>query len=151
MIVGSLRHDFRPESAMPRCRHAFIIALLTLPLALGSCATPATPPAPVAVAPAPAPAPIAPPPPAAPPRQTALGEHGVIAAIRAGAADRRGAILGALGNRPAAGLDHGAMEFIIRTQDGRTLSVVQPNTEQLAVGQSVIIQQAKQTHLARAD
>ncbi len=94
--------------------------------------------------------------------QVPLGgvEYGVIASLRPVAvpvdpAERR--ILAAIGMGPALNRDRAAnqapppseMEFIIRADDGRTLSVMQPNDQDFHAGERVALSPGPRTRVAR--
>lgn len=107
-------------------------------LALVAACAPTRPPAPVASAPSALP-----------------GQYGVILAERpvpaTGAGDVRGQILARLGDAvvlpAAAGLPR--EEFIVRTDDGRTLSVVQDNPQRLRPGERILVGGTEATRLVR--
>lgn len=83
--------------------------------------------------------------------------QGVIVSLRANPAqwggDIRGAILGAIGGGVASDAlarDGGATEFIVRQDDGQTISVVQTNTDNFHPGDRVVLTRSPSTHVARA-
>lgn len=98
--------------------------------------------------------------PAAPTVDAAGFWHGVIVAMRpvsiadppAGPADIRATILGAIGDqalaRQAGAGD--ATEFIVRGDDGRTLSVVQTNQDRLQPGERVMLSTGAHGRIAPA-
>lgn len=90
---------------------------------------------------------------AAAPAPVAPGRLGVIVAERAlrpDAAGMRSTILATLGDaqvRPVAAVPE--VEFIVREDDGQTLSVVQDNPQQLRPGERVAVSGGAQTRLVR--
>lgn len=96
-----------------------------------------------------------PPPPAAQPAPAAGVSYGVIAAARAAGArpaDARANVLRAVGFQ-AAGSGSGAagaVEFIVRSDDGGTVSVMQYNQESLRPGDRVVIARFPRTRIALA-
>jgi len=92
--------------------------------------------------------PVAPPAPASP----AATAQGVIVSLRPspapGGGDVRANILGAIGATGPAPHGTAATEFIIRQDDGQTISVVQPNTANLRPGDHVRLTHTPQTHIA---
>ena len=120
------------------CRRAGLPLVFLAVLGTASCATPSPPVAAI---------PATPPP-----------NHGVIVSMRPIAdsapagPDMRATILGAVGHADAAraSLLHAAYEFIIREDDGRTLTVVQTNEAQLRPGDRIALSLAARTRLTRA-
>ena len=105
-----------------------------------------------------------------PPKAAAAGPppgRGVIVSVRpieaapgspgaAGGGDMRSAILGAVGRGAVIGVVADAppsgpatYEFIARLDDGRTASVVQPNTDGLRPGERVVLSEGPRTRLCR--
>ncbi len=84
--------------------------------------------------------------------------QGVIVSIRPAvgpaAGDVRGGILAAIGS-VASTDDHArassAVEFVVRGDNGRTISVMQPNAERLRVGERVRLQDKPRPGLARLE
>jgi outer membrane lipoprotein SlyB len=119
---------------MPR---SILPAALALPALFGlaSCGT-GSPPVPPAGAAAGRAAPVT---------------YGVVVTIRPLPApgDRTGTILGAVGSGPAPG-QPASFEFILREDDGRTLSVVQTNAEGLRPGERIVVSMGERTLVGRA-
>jgi outer membrane lipoprotein SlyB len=85
---------------------------------------------------------------AAPPRPDT--HYGIIAAMRPAnivGRDARGTILRLIG--AAAAPDGDAMEFIVRVDDGDTISVVQADTQRLRPGERVEVTASAPTRLVR--
>lgn len=81
--------------------------------------------------------------------------YGVIVSCRpieaaTGGGDVRGAILGAVGGPDGQGASEAAFEFIIREDNGQTLSVVQTNAAGLRPGERVVLSMGTRTRLSRA-
>jgi outer membrane lipoprotein SlyB len=80
--------------------------------------------------------------------------YGVIVSCRpieaAAGGDVRGAILGAVGGAAGQGASEAAFEFIIREDNGQTLSVVQTNAAGLRPGERVVLSMGTRTRLSRA-
>ena len=80
--------------------------------------------------------------------------YGVIVSCRpieaAGGGDVRGAILGAVGGPAGQGASEAAFEFVIREDNGQTLSVVQANPAGLRPGERVVLSMGTRTRLSRA-
>jgi outer membrane lipoprotein SlyB len=92
--------------------------------------------------PAPAPAPTA-----------VRGVHGVIVSrrpIEATGTGVRGTILGAVGEPAGAAGQGAAVEFIVREDDGQTVSVVQADAAGLMPGERVVLSAGGRTRLSRA-
>ena len=87
------------------------------------------------------------------------GSYGIIVSCRpiaaaAAGGDVRGAILGAVGGPAGNGAGQGAaeavFEFIVREDNGQTLSVVQTNAAGLRPGERVVLSMGTRTRLSRA-
>jgi outer membrane lipoprotein SlyB len=87
------------------------------------------------------------------------GSYGVIVSCRpieaaAGGGDVRGVILGAVGGPAGSGAGQGAaeavFEFIVREDNGQTLSVVQTNAAGLRPGERVVLSMSPRARLSRA-
>jgi hypothetical protein len=118
---------------MPLRPASFCVLLL-----LAGCATHAEQPAPIAQAALVAPAP---PPPA--------GVHGTILAMRPVPAEPRGPariLLSSLGGSDTFADGH-IFEFIVRTENGTTISIVQPQTDGLHTGERVSILGGAETRI----
>jgi outer membrane lipoprotein SlyB len=106
-------------------------------LGLAGCATPAAPT------------------PAATELQRPAATYGVVVSRRPIQAptgnDIRGSILGAVGNRlPAGTATTAACEFIVREDNGQTVSVVQTDEVGLRPGDRVVLSVGSRAHLSRA-
>ena len=85
---------------------------------------------------------------------------GGVAGSFIGRGDPRAGILGAIGgaiiggiagNAVERGVSTGnAVEFIIREDDGQTISVVQSNEENFSPGERIVLTRGARTHIARA-